>query len=130
VRRQRFVAPILALLVIAMLGNSSMACACALAALDTPAQAHHGMSGDHAASGIDDEHDCGTACGNHAVSAPGSKATDAGDHRTEKPLFPPVHHGERNQVLEASLPSPSRYEKQHPPLPLSTPVSRSDTLLD
>jgi hypothetical protein len=122
--------PIVALILITMLGNSSVACACALAALDTPATTHHGMSGDHAVTGLGEEHDCSRSCSSHAATAPGSKATDASDHRTEKPLLPVVHHDAANQLLVPGLPAQLHYEKQHPPLPLSTPVSRSDTLLD
>ncbi len=130
VRRHPIVTPILALILVAMLGNSGLACACALAALDAPGTTHHGMSGDHAVTGIGDEHDCGNSCTDHAVTAPGGKGSDANEHRTDKPLAPAAHHGAVNQAFVPGLPAQSQYEKQHPPLPVSTPVSRSDTLLD
>jgi hypothetical protein len=123
-------APFLALILVTMLGNSGLACACALAALDAPATTHHGMSGDHAVTMIGDKPDCGSSCGSHAVTAPGGKSSDAIDQRVEKPLPPPVHHGTVHQDFVPGLSAQSQYEKQHPPLPLSTPVSRSDTLLD
>lgn len=122
--------PIVALILITMLGNGSVACACALAALDAPVTTHHGMSGDHAVTGLGEEHDCNSSCSSHAATAPGNKATDASDHRTEKLLPPFVHHDAANQVLVPGLTTQWRYERQRPPLPLSTPVSRSDTLLD
>jgi hypothetical protein len=123
-------APFLALILVAMLGNSGLACACALASLDAPAEAHHGMSGDHAVTGSGDELDCSSSCNGHAVTAPGSKASDASDQRSEKPLPPAVHHHTASQSLVPGLPTQWQYEKHRPALPLSTPVSRSDTLLD
>ena len=122
-------APFLALILVVMLGNSGLACACALAALDAPAEAHHGMSGDHGVAGFGDEHDCSSSCNSHAVTASGSKASDASDQRSEKPL-PAVHHHTASQSLVPGLPTQWQYEKHRPALPLSTPVSRSDTLLD
>ena len=134
VRRHPIVAPIdalvLALILLAMLGNSSVACVCALAALDTPAQTHHGMSGEHAVTGAGEEHDCGSSCESHAATAPISKSSDASDQRVEKPVPPVAHNNYASQVFAPGLQSRSLYEKQHRPLPLSTPVSRSDILLD
>jgi hypothetical protein len=130
VRRHPTIAPILALILVAMLGNSGMACACALAALDTPTRPHHGMSGDHGVTGVGEEHDCGSSCKVDAASAPGKKVTDTADHRTDKLLPPAAYHNYATRDFAPDLPGRWQYEKNHPPLPLSTPVSRSDTLLD
>lgn len=129
-RRHPFVAPIFALILVAMLGNSGMACACALAALDAPAEAHHGTSGDHDVTGSSGEHDCGSWCDSDAASAPGNKASDATDHRTDKLLPPAAYHNHATLDFAPDLPGRWQYEKDRPPLPLSTPVSRSDTMLD
>lgn len=130
VRRSPIVTPIFALILVAMLGNSGMACACALAALDTPAQAHHGMSGEHGVTATGEEHDCGSACNTDTASGPASKVSDTTDHRTDKLLPPAAYHNYATQDFAPDMPARWRYEKDHPPLPLSTPVSRSDILLD
>jgi hypothetical protein len=122
--------PVFALILIAMLGNSGMACACALGTLDTPVETHHGNSGEHAVKGFSDKHDCEFSCSSHAVTAPVSKASDATDYRTDKPVPPAAYFNDGDLAFVPDLAGRWRYEKQHPLLPLSTPVSRSDILLD
>ena len=128
--RQPIATPILALILLVMLGNSGMACACALAALDAPEQAHHGMSGEHGVTGVGGEHKCDSSCNVDAASAPGKKAADTADHRTDKLLPPAAYHNYATQDFAPDLTGRWQYRKDRPPLPLSTPVSRSDTQLD
>jgi len=129
VRRRPIVAPVFATLLVVMLGNSGLACACALAALDAPVSMHHEMTGDHADMANDGDHDCGAACA-HAAIASISKAPDAGDQRSDKLQPTATHHGEARDAFVPGLPARWQYKKQNPALPLSTPVSRSDILLD
>ena len=122
-------APVLATLLVVMLGNSGLACACALAALDAPVATHHEMSGDHADMANSGGHDCGAACGHAAIASIG-KAPDAGDQRPDKPQPTAALHGDARDAFVPGPPERWQYKKQNPALPLSTPVSRSDTLLD
>ncbi|MCI0517874.1 MAG: hypothetical protein L0Y45_08590 [Woeseiaceae bacterium] len=129
VRRHPIVAAVFATLLAAILGNSGLACACALAALDAPVAMHHEMTGDHADMANSGGHECGAACG-HAAIASISKAPDAGDQRSDKPQPIATHHGDARDAFVPGPPALWQYKKQHPALPLSTPVSRSDILLD
>jgi hypothetical protein len=128
VRRHPTIAPILALVLVTMLGNSGIACACALLALDAPGETHHGMSHAPLAADAGEHDDCGSACGNQSATAVNSKAPIAADHQPEKPAAPAAHHDSTVQVIASGLPGRWWYEEQR--LPLSTPVSRSDTMLD
>lgn len=120
--------PILAMLLAAMLGNSGLACACALAALDVPVTMHHAMPGAHTQDASTEHHD-DDSC-RHSAMATASKASDASDQRADKPLPPAAHSVGPRQLLVPGLASPWQYEKRYRTLPLSTPVSRGDTLLD
>jgi len=129
VSRQPIATPVFALILAALLGSSGLACACALAELDAPVAMHHEMNGDHADMANSGGHECGAACG-HAAVASISKAPDAGDQRSDKPQPTATHHGDARDAFVPGPPAPWQYKKQNPALPLSTPVSRSDTLLD
>ncbi len=134
VRRPPIATTVLALILVAMLGSSGIACACALLALDPPAEArhesrhesHHGMSPTTADAGEHD--DCGSTCGTHAATAVNSKAPIASDYHPEKPAAPAENPDSTVEILASGLPGRRWYEVQN--LPLSTPVSRNDILLD
>ncbi|HSD70069.1 MAG TPA: hypothetical protein VLB07_10970, partial [Woeseiaceae bacterium] len=104
-------------------------CACALAAPDAPVAMHHEMTGDHSDMANSGDHDCDAACG-HAAIASAGKVPDASDQRSDKPQPTATHHGDARDAFVPRPPALWQYKKQNPPLPLSTPVSRSDTLLD
>lgn len=125
-RRQR----ILTLVLLALLGNSGIACACALISLDSADHAHHEMSGGHAGEIAANPADCKPACGGHGSTALAGKASAFPDFQAEKSSAPVLHYEHASAVFIAST-SPLRpYEnrKSRPPLP--TPVSRHDTLRD
>jgi hypothetical protein len=128
VRRQPIATPILALILVAMPGSSGIACACALLALDTPAEAHHGMSHTPASAAAGEHDDCGSACGAHAATAVNSKAPIVTDYHPEKPAAPAANADSTTLVHASGLHGRRWYDD--PDLPLSTPVSRSDILLD
>lgn len=117
-------------ILIAMLGNSGLACACALVAMDEPAHAHHGESTADPATQRGDHGHCKLSCGGHAISAASSKAGAMADIQPEKPAAVAVHSGAFD-IAFSMIQSGSRpYPTGAPSLPSSTPVSRRDTMLD
>jgi hypothetical protein len=138
VRRQPIATPVFALILIAMLGSSGIACACALLALDVSAETHHESRHElhekkhdvmsHRPADAGEQDDCGSACGTHSATAVNSKAPIAADYHPEKPAAPAANPDNATEVPASALQVRRWYEEQH--LPLSTPVSRYDTLLD
>lgn len=126
VPRQR----ILTLLLVTLLGNSGLACACALASLDAPAHAHHSMSDEHAIGEPAPAADCEPACGGHGSTALTGKISTLPDFQAEKSFAPALHYEHAIPVLVASRTLARLHANQRSLPPPSTPVSRRDTKRD
>jgi hypothetical protein len=121
--------PILALVLLAILGNSSIACACSLLARDAPMNAHHSMHGDWAPD-AGDRANCQSSCSGHVAGAIQSKADAVPDFYLEKTFAPTPHYDDVDYGVGPGGFSERAYPRQHSLPPLPTPVSRRDTMLD
>jgi hypothetical protein len=122
--------PVLVLLVLAMLGNSGLACACSLVAMDARHHTHHGMSGEMAPGEPANASDCHPACGGHSSAALTGKVALFPDFQAEKSFAPVLHYDNTGPVSIAGRTVVRQSLPLRLPVPSPTPVSRRDTMLD
>jgi hypothetical protein len=125
-RRQQ----ILTVLLFTLLGNSGLACACALISLDAAKHAHHSMPDGHTNDAHANPADCAPACGGHGSTALAGKTSAYPDFQAEKFSAPVLHYEHAAAALIAKAVPPRLQANRYFPQPSSTPVSRSDTLRD
>ena len=121
---------ILGILLFTLLGNSGLACACALMSTDTPEHAHHGMADGHGKDAAMPGAGCAPACGGHGSTALSGKTAAFPDFHADKSAAPVLHYQPLASAFPANTFPSQRPANQRSRPPLSTPVSRRDTLLD